>query len=87
MAHVRRWLEGWSSLEPGVCWEEQDRVVGAAWARRVESILVRSAAGEPLLEVVIAVDPARRREGIGGKLLEALIARARASGEPGLVSP
>lgn len=46
----------------------------------------RSAASEPLLDVVIAVDPARRREGIGGKLLEALIAHARAVG-PACVSP
>ena len=84
LAHVRRWLDGWSPLEPGVCWEEQDRVLCATWARRVEPILVRSAGGEPLREVVVAVDPARRKKGIGGDLLKALIARAREAGEPGL---
>lgn len=84
MAHVRRWLDGWSPLEPAVCWEEHGQVLGAAWARRVEPVLVRSAAGEPLPEVVTAVDPDRRGEGIGGELIEALVARAREVGEPGL---
>ena len=84
MLHVRRWLDGWSPREPGVCWEEHGQVVGAAWARRVEPVLARSPAGEPLREIVIAVDQDRRSQGIGAKLLEALIARAREAGEPGL---
>lgn len=84
MGHVRRWLDGWSPIEPGVCWEEHHQVVGAAWARRVEPGLVCSPSGEPLREVVTAVDPRRRGEGIGGKLIAALIARARETGEPGL---
>ena len=84
MSHVRRWLDGWSPHELGVCWEEHDQVVGAAWARRVEPVLVRSALGQPLPEVLIAVDPARRGQGIGRTLMEALIICAEEAGEPGL---
>jgi ribosomal protein S18 acetylase RimI-like enzyme len=84
MPHVRRWLDDWSEAEPGVCWHEQNELLGAAWARKVEPVLARSAAGVPLAEVVIAVDPDRRGQGVGRALMEALIARARAAGEPGL---
>ena len=63
MKHVRRWLDRWSPHELGVCWEEDDQVVGAAWARGVEPILVRSALGQPVPEVLIAVDPARADRG------------------------
>lgn len=84
MAHVRRWLDDWGPLELGVCWEEHDQVVGAAWARRVEPVLVRSALGQPIPEVLIAVDADRRRQGIGRTLMEALIVCAEEAGEPGL---
>lgn len=84
MAHVRRWLDDWGALELGVCWEEHDRVVGAAWARRVEPVLVRSALGQPIPEVLIAVDADRRRRGIGRTLMEALVVCAEEAGEPGL---
>ena len=84
MTHVRRWLDGWSALEPGVCWDEYDRIWGAAWARRVEPVLVRSPVGEPIPEVVIAVDPVRRGQGIGRALMEGLIMSAEEAGEPGL---
>jgi GNAT superfamily N-acetyltransferase len=47
-------------------------------------VLVRSVAGEPLPEAVIAVEPDRRGQGIGGRLIEALVARAREAGAPGL---
>lgn len=84
MTHVRRWLDGWSPLELGVCWEEYGQVLGAAWARRVEPVLVRSVAGQPIPEVVIAVDPQRRRRGIGRALMEGLVACAEEAGEPAL---
>lgn len=84
MAHVRRWLDGWSPLDPGVCWEEHDKIVGAAWARRVEPVLVRAALGPPVPEVLIAVDADRRGQGIGRALMEALIVCAEEAGEPGL---
>ncbi len=84
MAHVRRWLDGWSPLELGICWEEHNQVLGAAWARTVEPILVRSALGQPVPEVLIAVDPDRRGQGIGLTLMEALIACTEEAGEPGL---
>ena len=84
MTHVRRWLDGWSALDPGVCWEEDDRLVGAAWARRVEPVLVTSASGQPIPEALIAVDPGRRRKGIGQTLMDGLAAAAEEAGEPGL---
>lgn len=84
MTHVRRWLDGWSPHELGVCWEEHDQVAGAAWARRVEPVLVRSPLGHPVPEVLIAVDPARRRQGIGRALMEALVICTEEAGEPGL---
>ena len=84
MTHVRRWLDGWSALEPGVCWEEYERVWGAAWARRVEPVLVRSRVGQAIPEVVIAVDSDRRGQGIGRALMEGLIVAAGEAGEPGL---
>ena len=46
--------------------------------------MVRSAAGEQLPEVVLAVEPRLRGRGIGLALMEALVARARDDGEPGL---
>ena len=84
MTHVRRWLDGWSPHELGVCWEEHDQVVGAAWARRVEPVLVRSALGQPVPEVLIAVDPAHRGRGIGHTLMEELIICTEEAGEQGL---
>jgi len=84
MTHVRRWLDGWSALETGVCWEENDRLVGAAWARRVEPVLVKSPLGQPIPEVLIAVDPERRGQGIGRTLMEELVAFAEEACEPGL---
>ena len=82
MTHVRRWLDDWTPHELGVCWEEHDQVVGAAWARRVEPVLVRSALGQPVPEVLIAVDPAHRGQGIGHTLMEALIICTEEAGEP-----
>jgi len=84
MAHVRRWLDRWSPLEPGVCYEEGQRIVGAAWARKVEPVRARSVVGEPLREAVIAVEPDRRGHGIGARLIEALVARLREAGAPGV---
>ena len=84
MTHVRRWLDGWNPLEPGVCWEEDEQILGAAWARTVEPVLVRSVLGHPIPEVVIAVDPERRGQGIGRPLMEELVARAEEALEPGL---
>lgn len=84
MTHLRRWLDDWSPLELGVCWEEHDQLVGAAWARRVEPVLVRAALGQAVPEVLIAVDPDRRGQGIGRTLMEALIICTEEAGEPGL---
>jgi len=83
MAIVRRWLEGWSELDPGVCWEQQGELGAAAWARSVEPVIARSAAGEPLLEVVLAVVARLRGRPSVGRF-KALIATVRDAGEPGL---
>ena len=84
MKHVRRWLDGWRPNELGLCYEEHDQVVGAAWARRVEPVLVRLSLGQSVPEVLIAVDPAHRGQGIGQTLMEALIICAEEAGEPAL---
>lgn len=75
--HVCRWIDGWGN-ELGMGWEEAGELVGAAWARRVEPAIVRApATGEPLPELVISVDPARRGAGIGRSLMEGLLTLAR----------
>jgi GNAT superfamily N-acetyltransferase len=85
MAHVRRWLDGWpSARQLGVGWDEGGRLIGAAWARVVEPVRLRTEAGDPLPEVILAVERDARRRGIGRALLEALDDRARDAGWPGL---
>jgi GNAT superfamily N-acetyltransferase len=84
MSHARRWLEDWGR-ELGVGWEEDGKLVGAAWARRVEPVLARDASGSPLPEVIVAVDRPARGAGIGQRLMEGLVDPARERGVAGLV--
>jgi GNAT superfamily N-acetyltransferase len=78
---VARYVNGWG--RPGdsglIAWESGP--VGAAWYRRFPA----SAPGfgfidEETPELTIAVVPSRRGGGLGGQLLEALLARAREQG-------
>jgi GNAT superfamily N-acetyltransferase len=88
---VRRWLQGWpSSADIGVGCDEQRTLVGAAWARPVEPVLVRDSSGEPVPEVIVAVDRDQRGRGIGARLLTALAENAHRNGRQTLaltVSP
>jgi GNAT superfamily N-acetyltransferase len=61
---------------------EGGRTVGAAWYRLFDDAATRPAEvrDSETPEVVIAVVPDRRGHGIGGALLEALKAKARADG-------
>ena len=81
--HARRWLDHWSD-ELGVVWEREGRVVGAAWARVVDPVLVRDASGQAIPEAIIAVAEQARGTGIGRRLMEALMHRTHAEGHAGL---
>jgi mycothiol synthase len=83
-ALVARWLDG-SGDELGVGWEDNGILIGAAWARHGEPVLVRDeATGEPLAEVIIGVAPEARGAGVGTSLITGLVARAAAAGYVGL---
>jgi GNAT superfamily N-acetyltransferase len=84
MPHVRRWLDGWGD-ELGVVWEDGGRMVGAAWARVVDPVLARDDAGHALPEAIVSVVEDRRGAGIGRRLMEGLMHRARVAGHAGLV--
>lgn len=85
MCIVRRWVEGWSDDEFGVGWEQDGRLQGAVWARRVAPTLVREPmSGEPLPEVIISVVEALRGQGIGTRLVGRLLELADQVGAPGL---
>jgi GNAT superfamily N-acetyltransferase len=84
MPHVRRWLDGWGE-ELGVVWEENGRVVAAAWARVVDPVLARDDKGDALPEAIISVVEDRRGAGIGRRLMEGLMHRAHVAGHAGLV--
>jgi GNAT superfamily N-acetyltransferase len=84
MAHVRRWLDGWGD-ELGVVWEDDGRMVGAAWARVVDPVLARDDAGHALPEAIVSVVEDRRGAGIGRRLMEGLMHSARVAGHAGLV--
>jgi GNAT superfamily N-acetyltransferase len=76
-------IEGWG--RPGdaaVIAVEGGRTVGAAWYRLFDDAATRppGVRDSETPEVVIAVAPHRRGHGIGGALLEALKAKARADG-------
>jgi hypothetical protein len=58
MPYARRWLEGWG-CELGVAWEENGELLGAAWARPVDSVLARDATGAPLPEAQHGSEPER----------------------------
>jgi GNAT superfamily N-acetyltransferase len=84
MPHVRRWLDDWGD-ELGVGWEEDGELVGAAWARKVEPVVVRDAAtGQQLPEVVVSLTDRRRGEGWGRYLMEGVKLFADIQGAPGL---
>ncbi len=85
MPHARRWLCAWDDeLEMGVGWEEGGELLGAAWARRVEPVLVRDVTGEPLPEIIIGVVDRARGAGIGKQLMQTLQSRAQSARCPGL---
>jgi GNAT superfamily N-acetyltransferase len=83
LRHASRWLEDWRD-ELGVAWSENDEVLGAAWARRVEPVIARDANGEALPEVIVAVAEHSRGRGLGRLLMLGLMERARADGHQGL---
>jgi GNAT superfamily N-acetyltransferase len=72
-----RFVEGWG--RPGdlavLALDRRDEPVGAAWCRRFDTCEMR-----------IAVYPEFRRSGVGSLLLGSLEARARAAGEPCVVT-
>jgi GNAT superfamily N-acetyltransferase len=78
--HLRRWLDDWDD-ELGVGWQEDGRLIGAAWARRVSPVLVRDAeTGQPLPELILGVERNMRRRSVGRRLLTAVQARAARDG-------
>ncbi len=84
MPHARRWLDGWGD-ELGVGWEEGGELRGAVWARPVEPVLVcDESTGRALPEVIVGVVEEARGAGVGRKLMEGLLVRARAAGCSGL---
>jgi ribosomal protein S18 acetylase RimI-like enzyme len=84
MPHVRRWLDGWGD-ELGVLWESDGRVVGAAWARVVDPVLVRDDTGRAVPEVIISVAEGSRGTGLGRQLMEGLMRRVDVARHTGLV--
>jgi ribosomal protein S18 acetylase RimI-like enzyme len=83
-ASVARWLDGWVD-GLGVGCEDNGVLVGAAWARHGEPVLVRDeTTGEPLAEVIIGIAPEARGAGVGTSLIADLVARAAAAGCVGL---
>jgi GNAT superfamily N-acetyltransferase len=85
--HVARYVEGWG--RPGdtglIAVEDGGRPIGAAWYRVFSDD--RPGYGfvdASVPEMSIAVVRERRGRGVGAALLDALLARARAEGHPGL---
>jgi ribosomal protein S18 acetylase RimI-like enzyme len=84
--HPMRYVENWG--RPGdaaVIALDEGFPVGAAWYR----LFKESAPGygfvdERTPELSIAVVPSRRGHGVGGELMDALLARARADGYPAI---
>lgn len=82
---VRRWVDGWPGPDDlGVGWPAAGALLGAAWARRVEPVLLHDARGGALAEVVVAVDDRARGRGVGTALVAALADRAARRGWSGL---
>lgn len=81
---VRRWIDHWDE-ELGVGWGEAGTLLGAAWARHLEPTLaLDTLTAAPIPELILAVLPSARGQGIGHQLLEAMKARAIAAREHGL---
>jgi GNAT superfamily N-acetyltransferase len=92
MPHVRRFLDGWGRTgDVGVlALDDQERALGAAWARLLDDPLLRDDRGAPVAEVAIAVEDHARGQGIGGALLDSLADAAASAGHrelPPRVSP
>ena len=80
----RKYLEGWG--RPGdaavVALDPSGRRVGAAWYRRFpDDAPGYGFVAADVPELAIGVAPEARGQGIGGALLDALLAHARATGE------
>jgi ribosomal protein S18 acetylase RimI-like enzyme len=82
---LARYVVGWPRRGDVGCVAEDGTAIGATWWRQFG----RSDAGygfvdEAIPELSVGVVPAKRRQGVGTRLLRALIAEARRSGLPGL---
>ena len=79
-AGLRWYVELWGA-RPGdlgvVAIREDDAPVGAAWLRLLEGEHPHKVATAEIPELAIGVDPAHRGRGIGARLIEALVERAR----------
>lgn len=85
--HVARYIAGWGrSGDRAVVYEDTEEApAGAAWYRLFpEQDPGYGFLGEDIPELNIAVLASRRGEGIGARLLAALIDRAREDGYPAL---
>ena len=77
---LQKYVEGWG--KPGdlgvLAVDESGETVGAAWVRLLDhSFHARNHAADNIPELAIGVRPARRGQGIGTALMEALIAACR----------
>jgi ribosomal protein S18 acetylase RimI-like enzyme len=82
-----RYVRGWGREGDVavVALDRNDEPVGAAWYRHFRAAEPGYGfVSEQLPELSIAVFPEFRGQGVGSLLLGALVARARAAGEPGL---
>ena len=79
---VAKYLVGWQRPgDFGFIAEQNGEIIGAAWARRFSAEELRVPfGGEDTPKVSIGVKPEARGQGVGEKLMRALIARPLAAG-------
>ena len=79
---VAKYLAGWQRPEDfGFIAEHNGEIIGAAWARRISAEQLRIPYGdEETPKVMIGVKPNARGQGIGEKLMRALIGEAARRG-------